>query len=50
MAIGDLMVGLGGGMRLNTPFGIIRLDVARPVREPSATRRTRWYFGFGHAF
>lgn len=50
LAIGDLMVGLGGGMRLNTPFGIIRLDVARPVREPSATRRTRWYFGFGHAF
>jgi outer membrane protein insertion porin family len=48
--LGDLAVGLGGGLRLNSPFGIIRLDVGFPVRPPAPLRRAVWHFGFGHAF
>ena len=50
IALSDLAVGIGGGMRLNTPFGIIRLDVGFPVSERDPVRRRRWYFGFGQAF
>jgi len=50
VALDGLLVGVGAGMRLNSPFGIIRLDYGVPVREPNARQKAIWYFGFGHAF
>ncbi len=50
ISLSDLAVGVGGGVRLNTPFGIIRLDLGYPLSGPSALRRHHWYFGYGHAF
>jgi outer membrane protein insertion porin family len=50
-----LKVGYGFGLRLDTPVGLLRGDVGFPVNATSssgitATRSTRWYFGFGHIF
>lgn len=43
-------LGLGTGLRVTTPVGVVRLDVGfprpRPARHPSAI----WYFSFGQAF
>jgi outer membrane translocation and assembly module TamA len=48
----DLKIGVGFGLRFDTPVGLIRGDVAFPQSSLGADRttRTRWYFGFGHIF
>ena len=48
MSLGVLDVGAGGGLRLATPVGLFRLDLATPV--PRRERPFRWYFAFGHTF
>ncbi len=42
-----LEVGVGGGLRLATPVGVLRLDVAGPVTEEGSIK---YYFGIGQAF
>jgi outer membrane protein assembly factor BamA len=49
-AFSDLAVGLGVGLRLNTPIVVVRLDVGFPVPRPASEPLARWYFGIGHAF
>jgi outer membrane protein assembly complex protein YaeT len=44
----DLAVGGGGGLRLSTPVGLIRLDLAVPL--PRNRRSPRLYFSFGQIF
>jgi outer membrane protein assembly factor BamA/autotransporter translocation and assembly factor TamB len=50
----DLDVGAGFGVRVRTPVGLVRLDIAKPVRVvspvPQDQRGTRWWFSFGQAF
>ena len=48
----DLKVGVGFGLRLDTPVGLIRGDVGFPQSTLGAgrTTKTRYYFGFGHIF
>jgi outer membrane protein assembly factor BamA len=50
----DLDVGAGGGIRVRTPVGLVRLDVAWPVRVvspvPQDERGTRWWVSLGQAF
>lgn len=41
-----LEVGYGVGIRLHTPFSIVRLDMGVPARSGSK----RWYFGIGQIF
>jgi outer membrane protein assembly factor BamA len=49
-SLDGLKVGMGVGLRLNTPVLVIRLDVGFPIpREPSGPLN-RWYIGIGHAF
>jgi translocation and assembly module TamA len=52
--IGDLLksmqVGMGGGLRLNTPIGLLRLDLASPVNPRPFDPTWRIHFGLGHAF
>jgi outer membrane protein assembly factor BamA len=47
---GDLVGSFGGGLRVSTPFALLRADVARlwspEVGQPTA----RWTFGIGHTF
>ena len=51
---GELRVGFGLGLRLDTPVGLLRADVGFPrsllPTSRSTTRKARWYFGFGHIF
>jgi outer membrane protein insertion porin family len=46
----DLVGSFGGGLRVSTPFALLRADVARlwspEVGQPTA----RWTFGIGHTF
>jgi len=45
----DLVGSLGIGLRLTTPFALLRVDYARPVW--GTTQKTgRWTFGIGQAF
>ena len=45
-----LQVGAGGGIRLDTPIGLLRLDVAAPVNPRPADPKWRVHFGLGHSF
>jgi outer membrane protein insertion porin family len=49
---GELKVGVGVGLRFDTPVGLIRGDVGFPQSTlgPGRSTKTRWYFGFGHIF
>jgi outer membrane protein assembly factor BamA len=42
----DLQFGYGAGLRLDTPFSILRFDVGLPARGGGA----RWYLGVGQIF
>ncbi len=44
----DLAVGAGGGLRLSTPVGLLRLDLGVPL--PRNHRSPRLYFSFGQIF
>lgn len=48
MSLGTLDVGVGGGLRLSTPVGLFRLDLATPA--PRKERNLHWYVAFGHTF
>ena len=46
----NLQVGTGLGLRLHTPVGLLRLDIAVPVNRRSFDPTWTTYFGLGHAF
>jgi outer membrane translocation and assembly module TamA len=47
-----LKLGYGFGLRLDTPVGLLRGDIGFPgsTLEATTTKKTRFYFGFGHIF
>jgi outer membrane protein insertion porin family len=45
-----VQVGAGGGLRLDTPIGLLRLDLAVPVNPRPFDPQWRMHFGLGHAF
>jgi outer membrane protein insertion porin family len=54
-AVADLLrsgmqAGAGGGLRLNTPVGLLRLDLAVPVNRRPFDPQWSAHFGLGHAF
>ena len=49
-SLGGLEVGIGTGLRLTTPFGVVRLDVGFPRPRPDNYPLALWYFSFGQAF
>jgi outer membrane protein assembly factor BamA/autotransporter translocation and assembly factor TamB len=50
LRLGDLVGSAGVGVRLATPFALLRADVARPVWGSAPERSWKWTFGIGHAF
>ena len=46
----DLVGSLGVGLRLATPFALLRVDFAKPVWGAPAGSSGRWIFGIGQAF
>jgi len=45
-----LQVGVGGGARVDTPFGLVRFDFGLPANPRSIDPHWRFHFGFGHSF
>lgn len=56
ISFGDLATGYGVGLRLASPFAMLRIDFGIPGRELTPDRPAnrwrsgRWYFGVGHIF
>ena len=53
--VGDILksgvqVGAGAGLRLNTPVGLLRFDLAVPVNRRLFDPKWRVHFGLGHSF
>ena len=46
----SLKVGIGAGLRVTTPLGVVRLDLGFPRPRPANHPSAIWYFSFGHAF
>jgi outer membrane protein assembly factor BamA len=46
----DLVGSFGGGVRLTTPFALLRADVARLWSPEAGQPSARWTFGIGHTF
>jgi outer membrane protein assembly factor BamA len=46
----NLQIGAGAGVRLNTPIGLLRMDVAVPTNPRPFDPKWSTYFGLGHAF
>jgi outer membrane protein insertion porin family len=45
-----LEAGTGVGLRVISPFAILRVDYGVPLTSRSQQSKARWYFGIGHAF
>ena len=51
LSVGALVAGVGGGLRLVTPVGPIRLDVGYPLDRIHDEEQTiRFYLTVGHPF
>lgn len=56
LSLRDLMVGYGIGLRLASPFAMLRVDFGLPAgtlspdRPANQWKSGRWYFGVGHIF
>ena len=50
LRLGDLVGSVGVGLRLATPFALLRADYGRVMWPGPAERSGRWSFGIGHAF
>ncbi|MFN2446988.1 MAG: translocation/assembly module TamB domain-containing protein, partial [Vicinamibacterales bacterium] len=55
LSLGDLELGYGFGLRVNTPFALLRVDYGIPVSSIPVGRGSgflsgRWYFGIGQIF
>jgi outer membrane protein assembly factor BamA/autotransporter translocation and assembly factor TamB len=50
LSLGDLVGSVGFGLRLTTPFILLRVDWARRVPTGMTDRSGRWIFGIGQVF
>jgi outer membrane protein assembly factor BamA len=50
LSLTDLQIGLGAGVRFDTPLGLFRFDLGVPANRRSFDPRWRIHFGLGHAF
>ncbi len=46
----DLEAGTGAGLRVHSPFGVLRLDFGIPLTHREQQPRGRWYVGIGQTF
>ena len=45
-----LVTAYGAGLRVATPFALLRIDYGRPWTNTGDVRRAEWTFGIGHTF
>jgi outer membrane protein insertion porin family len=50
ISLGDLQVGVGAGVRLDTPVGLFRVDFGVPANPRPFDPKWKIHFGLGHAF
>ena len=50
VSLRQLKVGVGFGLRSETPVGLIRVDYGMPVSRGVDDPRGRWFFSIGQAF
>jgi translocation and assembly module TamA len=50
VTFGGLKVGVGSGVRIDTPVAVLRFDVGLPLPRPPGGPRARWYLSIGQAF
>jgi outer membrane protein assembly factor BamA len=50
VALRSLRAGAGVGLRVQTPFALLRADVATPVSPKPGESRVQWFFSFGQSF
>jgi outer membrane protein assembly factor BamA len=51
LSVMDLVGSVGAGLRVATPYALLRVDFGRTVWGAGPTLSgTRWTFGLGHAF
>jgi outer membrane protein assembly factor BamA len=48
--LGELRVGAGFGVRVQTPFALLRVDLGTPIGRRSGEPRLQWFFSIGQAF
>jgi outer membrane protein assembly factor BamA len=48
--LSSVQVATGGGIRLDTPVGLLRFDLGVPVNPRPIDPKWRFHFGLGHAF
>jgi outer membrane protein insertion porin family len=46
----ELRVGTGLGLRVQTPFALLRFDLGMPVARRPGESRARWFFSIGQSF
>jgi outer membrane protein assembly factor BamA len=51
-SVRDLVGSVGFGLRLVTPFALLRVDFGKPIwgEVPAGSSSGRWIFGIGQAF
>jgi outer membrane translocation and assembly module TamA len=54
-SVGDLRLGAlraasGAGLRVQTPFDLLRIDMGAPLASRPGESRARWFVSIGHAF
>jgi len=50
MSFGQLRAGTGVGLRVVTPFALLRVDVGTPIRPQPGEARLKWFFSIGQSF
>lgn len=50
IAFGQMVTSLGAGLRVATPFALLRIDYGRAWTNTGEMRRAEWTFGIGHTF
>ena len=50
LSLTDLRMSLGLGLRVQTPFALLRADYGARLRRRSGEPAGRWFFSIGHAF
>ena len=50
LSLNMLEAGLGAGLRVHSPFALVRIDFGVPLTSRARQPRGRWYVGIGHAF
>jgi outer membrane protein assembly complex protein YaeT len=50
LSLTDLQAGVGLGLRIRTPFALVRIDHATALSPRTGEASNRWYFSIGQAF